>query len=70
MESMIEFCPDKRLTAAECIQCSVFDDIRDPEKEKAAPKIIIVKEFSELEEAVKILCDEITELRNYWNNQE
>jgi len=68
MENMIEFCPDHRLTAAECIQHAVFDDIRDPEKEKKAPKIIIVKEFSELEEAVKILCDEITELRNYWNN--
>jgi hypothetical protein len=34
----------------------------------ALPKIVIVKEFTELEEAVKILCDEITELRNYWNN--
>jgi len=68
MESMIEFCPDLRLTAAECISKPCFDDIRNPEKEKMASKIIIVKEFKELEEAVKILCDEITELRNYWNN--
>ena len=68
MESMIEFCPEKRFTAAECMQSPVFDDIRDLQKEKNAPKVIIVKEFQELEEAVKILCDEITELRNYWNN--
>jgi hypothetical protein len=68
MENMIEFCPDKRLTAGECIQCALFDDIRIAEKENANPKIIVVKEFTELEEAVKILCDEITELRNHWNN--
>lgn len=68
MESMIEFCPEKRLTAAECIQSAVFDDIRNAEKENMNSKIVVVKEFKELEEAVKILCDEITELRNHWNN--
>ena len=64
---MITFCPQMRNSAQDCLQAKVFDDIRDLEQEKDCGKLIIVKEFDTLEDAVKILCDEITDLRAYWS---
>ena len=67
MERMITFCPLQRHTAAECLQAKAFDDIRDLEQEKTCDTLIRVKEFNNLEDAVEILCGEITQLREYWN---
>lgn len=66
---MITFCPQERLTAAECLQAKAFDDIRDLDQEKTCDTLIRVQEFNNLEDAVKILCDEISLLREYWNKQ-
>ena len=47
LEGMLQFNPDFRFTASECLQHSVFDKIRNQAKEKGAPEMVELPCFAD-----------------------
>ena len=61
---MLNFNPDMRLSASECLQSKVFDNIRSLDIEKPSPKIVVVNlNIQCAQDAVDALIEEINSLR-------
>ena len=62
---MLNFNPDMRLSASECLQSRVFDNIRSLDIEKPSPKKITVNlNIKCQQDAIDALIEEINTLRN------
>jgi len=62
---MLNFNPDMRLSASECLQSKVFDNIRSLDIEKPSPKIVVVNlNIQCAQDAVDALIEEINSLRS------
>jgi hypothetical protein len=62
---MLYFNPDNRLSASECLQSNVFDNIRSLDIEKPSPKKVTVNlNIQCQQDAVDALIEEINTLRN------
>ena len=63
---MLQFSPEDRITAEECINSPYFDDIREKKCEEPASHIVICpNKFIDKSEAVKFLANEIQILNNW-----